>query len=80
MGWASELGRARLAAVVEEEADVHRHVEVDAEYVCPDGGAEADGGVEVGQPLEQRAALVARRNADLEAEQAAENVGAHPQL
>ena len=80
MAWASELGRARLAAMVEEEADVHRHVEVDAEDVGPDGGAEADGGVKVDQPLEQRAALVVRRNADLEAEQAAENVGTHPQL
>ncbi|XBJ24859.1 hypothetical protein VPH35_002643 [Triticum aestivum] len=80
MGWASETGRALLAAVVEEEADVHRHVEVEAEDVGPDGGAEADGGVEVGQPLEQRAALVVHRNADLEAEQSTENVGAHPQV
>ena len=80
MGWAGETRRARLAAVVEEEVDVHRHVEVEAEDVGPDGGAEADGGVQVGQPLEQRAALVVLRNTDLEAEQSAVNVGAHPQV
>jgi hypothetical protein len=44
---AGEVCRADLAAVVEEEAQVDGHVELDAEDVGLDGGAQADGGVEV---------------------------------
>jgi len=47
--------------VVEEETEVDGHVEVDAQDVGLDGGAEADGGVQVEEALQQRTALVVRR-------------------
>ena len=58
---AGEVRRADLAAVVEEETEVDGHVEVDAQDVGLDGGAEADGGVQVDEALQQRAALVVLR-------------------
>ena len=42
---AGEIGRAGLAALVEEENEVDRDVELDAEDIGLDGGAEAHGGV-----------------------------------
>ncbi|CAD6269794.1 unnamed protein product [Miscanthus lutarioriparius] len=56
-----EVRRADLAAVVEEETEVDGHVEVDAQDVGLDGGAEADGGVQVDEALQQRTALVVLR-------------------
>lgn len=63
---AGEAGDAVLVAVVEEEREVDGDVEHDAEDVGPDGEAEADGGVEVDEPLQQRAALLVVGHADLE--------------
>jgi hypothetical protein len=40
-----------LAAVVEDEAEVDGQVELDAEDVALDGGAETDGGLEVDEAL-----------------------------
>ena len=76
---AGEVGGALLAALVEEEGQVDGHVELDAENVGPDGGAEAHGGVEVGEPAQERAALLVRWHADLELQQV-QHVGAHAQL
>ena len=72
---AGEVGGALLAALVEEEGQVDGHVELDAENVGPDGGAEAHSGVEVGEPAQERAALLVRRHADLELQQV-QHVGA----
>lgn len=82
IGWrASEAGGALLSTVVEEEGDVDGHVETNAEDVGPDGGAEADGSVDVDHPAQQRAALIVlRHGADVDAEQAVQHAGAHPQL
>jgi len=74
---ASEVGRANLATLVEDEVEADGHVEVDAQNVGLDRGAEADGGVEVDEPLQQRAALVVLGQADLDE---AQHVGAHPEL
>ena len=76
---AGEVGGALLAALVEEEGQVDGHVELDAENVGPDGGAEAHGSVEVGEPAQKRAALLVRWHADLELQQV-QHVGAHAQL
>jgi len=62
---ALEAGGHGLAAVVEDEAEVDGQVQVDAEDVALDGGAEAQGGLEVDEPLQQRAAGLRRRHADL---------------
>ena len=48
---AGEVCRADLATVVEEEAQVDGHVKVDAKDVGLDGGAEADSGIQVNEPL-----------------------------
>lgn len=71
-----------LAAVVEDEAEVDRDVEVDAEDVGLEGGAEADGGLEVEDPVDERAALAGLFGelADTEGEEAVEHVGARRQL
>ena len=74
---ASEVGRANLATLVEDEVEADGHVEVDAKNVSLDRSAEADGGVEVDEPLQQRAALVVLGQADLDE---AQHVGAHPEL
>ncbi|KAM3193878.1 hypothetical protein ACQJBY_070491 [Aegilops geniculata] len=76
---AGEVGGALLAALVEEEGQVDGHVELDAENVGPDGGAEAHGGVEVGEPAQVRAALLVLRHTDPELQQV-QHVGAHAQL
>ena len=76
---AGEVGGAFLAALVEEEGEVYGDVELDPEDVGLDGGAEADGSVEVGKPAEQWAALLVCRHAQLEMEQV-QHVGAHLQL
>ena len=68
-----------LAAVVEDEAEIDGQVQVDAEDVALDGGAEAQGGLEVDEPLQQRAAGLRRRHADLGLDEA-QHVGAHAQL
>ena len=51
---ALEVGGADLSTVVEDEAQVDGDVEVDSENVGLDGGAEADGGIEVGEPGQQQ--------------------------
>ena len=76
---AHEAGGHGLAAVVEDEAEVDGQVQVDAEDVALDGGAEAQGGLEVDEPLQQRAAGLRRRHADLGLDEA-QHVGAHAQL
>ena len=76
---AGEVGRAFLAALVEEEGEVYGDVELDPEDVGLDRGAEADGGVEVGEPADQWAALLVRWHAQLELEQV-QHVRAHFQL
>ncbi|KAF8687989.1 hypothetical protein HU200_042474 [Digitaria exilis] len=53
---ALESGGDGLATVVEDEAEVDGQVEVDSEDVALDGGAEAQGGLEVDEPLQQWAA------------------------
>ena len=63
---AGEVGGASLAALVEEEHEVDRDVELDAEDVGVDGGAETDGGVDVGKPAQQGAAVLACRHAEVE--------------
>ncbi|CAM0871193.1 unnamed protein product [Alopecurus aequalis] len=76
---AGEVGGAFLAALVEEEDKVNGDIELDPKDVGLDGGAEADGGVEVNEPAEQWAALLVRRHAQLELEQV-QHVAAHLQL
>ena len=76
---AGEVGGADPATLVEEEGEVDGKVEADAEDVGPDGGAEADGGVEVGEPGQQRAALLIRRHADVKLDKV-QDIGAHLQL
>ena len=76
---AVEVVGAALAAVVEDEAEVDGEVEFDAEDVGLDGGAEADGGLQVHEPVQQRAAGQVRRRADLGLDEA-QHVGAHAQL
>jgi hypothetical protein len=66
-------------AEVEEEGEVDGDVEHDSEDVGPDGEAEAHGGVEVGEPLQQRAAPLAVRHADPEPQQV-QHVRAYLQL
>jgi hypothetical protein len=58
-----------VVAVVEEEREVEGDVEHDAEDVGPDGEAEADGGVGVDEPLQQRAALLVVGHADVKPQQ-----------
>jgi hypothetical protein len=74
-----EVVGAVLAAVVEDEAEVDGELKVDAEDVGLDGGAEADGGLQVDEPVQQRAARLVRRRAYLGLHQA-QHVGAHAQL
>ncbi|CAM0871195.1 unnamed protein product [Alopecurus aequalis] len=76
---AGEVSGAFLAALVEEEGEVNWDIELDTKDVGLDGGAEAEGGVKVGEPAEQWAALLAGRHAHLELEQI-QHVGAHLQL
>ena len=68
-----------LAAVVEDEAEIDGQVQVDAEDVALDGGAEAQGGLKVDEPFKQRAAGLRGRHADLGLDEA-QHVGAHAQL
>lgn len=76
---AGEAGDAVLVAVVEQEGEVDGDVEHDAENVGPDGEAEADGGVEIGEPLQQRAALLVVWHADVQPQQV-QHVRAHLEL
>ena len=76
---ALEAGGHALAAVVEDEAEIDGQVEVDAEDVALDGGAEAQGGLKVDEPFKQRAAGLRGRHADLGLDEA-QHVGAHAQL
>lgn len=68
-----------LATVVDNEAELDRDVEGDAEHVGLDGGAEAGGGLEVGQAAEDAAARLGGRLADLGAHEAG-HVGARREL
>ena len=76
---AGEICRADLATVVEEEAQVDGQIEVDAEDIGLDSSAETDCGVKVDEPLQQRAALVAPRDRDVELQEV-QHIGAHLQL
>uniref|UniRef100_A0A8R7U565 Uncharacterized protein n=1 Tax=Triticum urartu TaxID=4572 RepID=A0A8R7U565_TRIUA len=64
------------AAVVEDEGDVERQVDGDAEDAELDGGAEAGGDVELDELPDHGAALLVGRHVDLELEQH-QHVGAH---
>jgi hypothetical protein len=74
---ALEVIWAVLAALVEDEAEVDGQVELDAEHVGLDGSAQADGGIEVDEPAQQRAARLLVRQANLDK---AQHVGAHVEL
>lgn len=76
---ADEALGSGLAAVVEEEAELDGDVEDDAEHVGLERRAEAHGGLEVGEPAEEAAALAGRRVAQLHLHKA-QHVGAHAQL
>jgi hypothetical protein len=76
---ALEAGGHGPAAVVEDEAEIDRQVEVDAEDLALDGGAEADGGLQVDETLQQRAARLRGRHAHLRLDEA-QHVGAHAKL
>lgn len=80
LGGALEAGGDVLAAVVDEEAEVDGHVEVDAKDVGLERRAEAHRRLQVGEPLDQRAARLLRRRAQLQVDQPVEHVGAHAQL
>jgi hypothetical protein len=68
-----------LAAEVEDEAEVDGDVEVEPQHVGLDGRAEAHGGFELHEPVQQRAARLVHRHADLGLDQI-QHVGAHPEL
>jgi hypothetical protein len=68
-----------LAAEVEDEAEVDGDVEVDPQHVALDGGAEAHGGVQLNEPVQQRAARLVLGHAGLGLDQV-QHVGAHAQL
>jgi hypothetical protein len=68
-----------LAAEVENEAEVDGDVEVEAQHVGLDGGAEAHGGVQLDEPVQQRAARLVLGHAGLGLDQV-KHVGAHAQL
>ncbi|KAM0931676.1 hypothetical protein ACQ4PT_000181 [Festuca glaucescens] len=78
--WALEASGDFLAAVVDEEAEVDGHVEVDAQDVGLESGAEADGGLQVGEALDQGAARLLRWLSELQVDQPVQHVGAHAQL
>ena len=77
---ALEAGGDVLAAVVDEEAEVDGHVEVDAQDVGLERRAEAHRRLQVGEALDQRAARLLRRRPQLQVDQPVEHVGAHAQL
>ena len=68
-----------LATVVDNEAELDRDVYGDPEHVGLDGGAEADGGLQVGEAAEDAAAWLGGRVADLGADEA-QHVGARREL
>jgi hypothetical protein len=70
---------AGLAALVKKEGEVVEYIEFDAENLGLDGGAETDGGIEVDEPRQQRAALLILGHGEVELEQV-QHVGAHFQL
>ena len=72
------LGHA-LATVVDEGAELDRDIDDDAEHVGLDGGAEADGGLEVYKAIEEGAAWLSRHLANLAFDEA-EHIGAHAEL
>ncbi|URE08077.1 hypothetical protein MUK42_20040, partial [Musa troglodytarum] len=77
---ALEAGGHLLATVVHEQAEADGYVKVEAEDVGLEGGAEAEGGLGVGEPSHQTAAGLLRWRADLEADQTVEHVGAGGKL
>jgi len=68
-----------LATVVDNEAELDRDVDGDAEHVGLDSGAEADGGLQVREAAEDAAARLGGRVADLGADEA-QHVGARREL
>ena len=71
-----------LATVVEEQAEVDGDVEVDAEDVGLEGGAKADGGLEVEEAADESTALawLLGELADADGDEAVEHVGAGGQF
>lgn len=69
-----------LIADIKEQTEGERDVQVDPEDVGLDGGAEADGSLEIEQPLDERAARQLRRCPNGNVEQAAEKIGTYTQL
>ena len=67
-----------LAAVVDEEAEIDGHVEVDAEDVRPQRRAQAHRRLQVGEALDQTAAWLLRRRPQLQVDEPGQNVSAHP--
>lgn len=68
-----------LAAEVEDEAEVDGDVEVEPQHVGLDGRAEAHGGVQLHEPVQQRAARLVHRHAGLGLDQV-QHIGAHAEL
>ena len=69
-----------LAAVVDEEAEVDGHVEVDAQDVGLERRAEAHRRLQVGEAIDERAAGLLRRRAQHQVDEPVQHVRAHPQL
>jgi len=68
-----------LATVVDEGAELDRDVDGDAEHVGLDGRAEADGGLQVGEAVEEAAARLSGHLAGLALDEA-EHVDAHAEF
>lgn len=74
---ALKTGGDLLPTVVDEQAEVDRNVEVIAENIGLECGAEADGGLEVTDALHERAAWLLGWLAEGEVDEAVEHVDAH---
>ena len=77
---ALEASGDALAAVVDEEAEVDGHVEVDAQDVGPQRRAQAHRRLQVGEALDERAAGLLRRRPKLEVDEPVQDVRAHTKL
>lgn len=77
---ALEATRGLPGANVEKQAERDRNVEVNTQNVCSNGGAEADGGLKVGEPLDESAAWSHRRLTNRHVQQTVEHIGAHPKF
>lgn len=75
-----EPRRHLLATVVQEQAERDRDVQVDAQHVGLDGGAEAGRGFEIDQATDEAAARGLWWGTHHEVQQALQYVGTHPKL